>query len=105
MGEFEQLVLLAIGRLDEAYGMTVRREIEARTGRAVAIGSVYITLDRLLAKGFVVEDAAPAEPRRGGRGRRMFRLTSEGIQALEASRMAQAAMWKGLVLKPSRGRR
>ena len=105
IGEFEQLVLLAVGRLDQAYGMTVRREIEERTGRLVSIGSVYITVDRLRAKGFLEETAGASEPRRGGRGRRLFKLTNDGIDALETARRAQAEMWKGLVLKPARGRR
>lgn len=105
LGEFEQLVLLAVGRLDDAYGMTVRREIEARTGRSVSIGSVYITIDRLLAKGYLDEGTALPEPRRGGKARRVFRLTESGIAALETARQAQTQMWKGLILKPSRGGR
>jgi PadR family transcriptional regulator PadR len=105
LGEFEQLVLLAVGRLDDAYGMTVRREIEARTGRSVSIGSVYITIDRLLGKEYLEERTAIPEPRRGGKARRLFRLTAAGIEALKTSRQAQAQMWKGLVLKPLRGGR
>lgn len=68
IGEFEQVVLLAVARLDEAYGMTVRREIERQTGRDVSIGSVYITLDRLLAKGYVADHPGdPTPPVAGAR--------------------------------------
>jgi PadR family transcriptional regulator PadR len=84
-GAFEQLVLLALLRLGpDAYGMTVRREIEARTGRAVAVGAVYATLDRLQRKGLVsCHDGADAPPERGGRARRYFRIEPAGRRALD----------------------
>jgi PadR family transcriptional regulator PadR len=83
-GAFEQLVLLALLHLGpDAYGMTVRREIETRTGRAIALGAVYATLDRLERKGLVSSHAgadAPAE--RGGRVRRYFQIEPAGRRAL-----------------------
>jgi len=101
LGEFEQIVLLAVARLGEdAYGMRIRREIDARTGRAVSIGGVYATLDRLEAKGLV----AAREDDSGGRARRFFALTPAAIVALEASRDMQARMWSGLRLRRA-GRR
>ena len=67
LGEFEEIVLLAVARLgDEAYGMRVRREIEARTGRAVSIGAVYATLERLADKTFVRRGVRPHAPGRRG---------------------------------------
>ena len=96
LGEFEQIVLLAAARLErETYGMEIRREIEARTGRQVSIGAVYATLDRLEDKGFVQarHDAA------AGRARRFFVLTPDGVDALEASRDIHARMWSGLRLR------
>jgi PadR family transcriptional regulator PadR len=84
-GAFEQLVLLALLRLGPgAYGMTVRREIEARTGRAVALGAVYATLDRLERKRLVSShDAAePPPPERGARPRRYFTIEPPGRHAL-----------------------
>lgn len=102
VGEFEHLVLLAVVRLgDEAYGMTVRREIEERTGRDVTIGAVYRTLERLARKG-LVESRREARhtPVRGGRARRFFRLTREGHTALSESRRMLDRMWEGVRLRP-----
>jgi PadR family transcriptional regulator PadR len=95
LGEFEQIALLAVVRLkDEAYGMGVRAEIAERTGRAVTIGAMYATLDRLEAKGYLrSHDDAPE-----GRPRRFFALTAEGVQALETARDLQQRMWAGLRL-------
>jgi len=82
-GAFEQLILLALVRLgSDAYGMTVRREIEARTGRRVSLGAVYATLDRLERKGYVSSRAGEPAPERQGRARRFFRLEPPGEQAL-----------------------
>lgn len=98
LGEFEQLVLLALMRMDkEGYGMTVRRELEATSGRSVSIGSVYTTLDRLEAKGFVSSSRSDPEPIRGGRARRNFRVSPEGLVALARSRKLLAKMWDGVV--------
>ena len=105
IGEFEQVVLLAVARLDDAYGMTVRREIERQTGRDVSIGSVYITLDRLLSKGYVAEHAGSPTPTRGGRSRRIFTLTKAGASVLETARAIQEAMWRGVNLKAATRRR
>ena len=97
LGEFEQLVLLALVRLrDEAYGMTIRQEIEKRTGRQVSIGAAYATLDRLEEKGYVSSHVADPSPQRGGRAKRYFRLTVSGAEALNRSRRAIDAMWAGL---------
>lgn len=100
LGEFEQIVLLAILRLrEEAYGMTVRREIEERTGRECAIGAVYATLDRLETKTLVrSHESAPTEDR-GGRPRKVYQVTSAGENALNATRKALASMMDGLKLK------
>ncbi len=105
IGEFEQVVLLAVARLDEAYGMTVRREIERQTGRDVSIGSVYITLDRLLGKGYLSERPGDPTPTRGGRSRRVFTLTKAGKVVLEAARAVQDAMWNGVNLDAATRRR
>src|SRR5262249_60708788 len=75
LGEFEQMVLLALVRLGpDAYGATIRREIEARTGRELAISAVYVTLDRLETKGLVKSRVGDPSPTRGGRRRQAFRL-------------------------------
>jgi PadR family transcriptional regulator, regulatory protein PadR len=79
----EQLVLLAVARLgDNAYGMTVRREIAARTGRELSLGAVYTTLDRLERKGYVRSATGEPTTEREGRGRRLFRIETAGEAVL-----------------------
>lgn len=100
LGELEQIVMLAIARLDgDAYGMSIRREIEERTGRSVAIGAVYSTLERLDDKGLVQTVRPRAEGDRDGRARRFFALTRRGTDALDAAAEIQARMWAGLRLR------
>jgi len=95
LGEFEQVALLAVARLKgEAYGMAVRAEITGRTGRNVAIGAMYATLDRLVAKGYLRSRDETSE----GRPRRFFVVTPKGVQALQAARDLQQRMWAGLRL-------
>jgi DNA-binding PadR family transcriptional regulator len=97
LGEFEQLLLLAIVRLgDAAYGVTIRREIEERTGRDVAIGALYTALDRLERKGFVTSAMSEPTAERGGRSKRHFRLKPAGATAVKQSRERLARMWEGL---------
>jgi DNA-binding PadR family transcriptional regulator len=99
MGEFEQLVLLAILRLgNEAYGMEVREEIEKRTGREVSYGAVYTTLDRLEHKGYVAHRMGEATAARGGRAKKYFRALPEGREALRTTQQALTVMWKGVRL-------
>jgi PadR family transcriptional regulator PadR len=96
LGEFEQVVLLAVARLEaEAYGMAVRAEIAERTGREVTIGAMYATLDRLVAKGYLRARDESSE----GRPRRFFAVTASGVQALETARELQTRMWAGLRLR------
>jgi len=83
LGEFEQLVLLALLRLGEqAYGVTVHAEIAGRTGRATSLAAVYKTLERLEDKGFVSSKVGEPTARRGGRRRKHFRLEPAGARAL-----------------------
>ena len=86
LGEFEIYVLLALSQLgDEAYGNAIRREIEGRTGREIAVGAVYATLGRLDDKGLVRFTLSSPDPVPGGRARKCFRLTSAGGRALRHS--------------------
>ena len=99
LGEFEQLVLLALIRLeDNAYGMTIRQMIEERTSRAVAIGQVYSALERLEQKRFLTSRVAGPEPVRGGRSKKLYRLSPAGAEALTNSRQMMASMAEGLDL-------
>ncbi len=99
IGEFEQLVLLAILRVgDEAYGMSIREELERRTGREVSYGAVYTTLDRLERKGLVSHRMGESTPERGGRARKHFRVEPAGRTALRESRALLEVMWEGVSL-------
>lgn len=97
LGEFEQMVLLAILRKGEqAYGVEVRRELEDRAGRSVTRGAFYTTLDRLQAKGYLTWRERPVEGWRGGRPQRHFEVTPEGLEQLRRSREALESLWDGL---------
>ena len=97
LGEFEQVVLLAILRRgDGAYAIPVREEIEARTGRQVARGALYTALERLEAKKCVRSSMSDPLPERGGRSRRYYAVTPAGLAALRESRDAWLALWKGV---------
>jgi DNA-binding PadR family transcriptional regulator len=97
LGEFEQGVLLAIVHLDDdAYGVTIRREIESRSKRPVSVGALYTALDRLEEKGYVTSTMSAPEARRGGRSKRHFRITPAGGSALRVSREFLTRMWAGL---------
>ena len=97
LGSLELLVVLALVRLgDDAYGMTVRREIEARTGRDLSIGAIYATLERLEGKGYIRSEVGEPTAERGGRAKRLFRLAAKGEAALEASQRALRNMTTGI---------
>ena len=104
LGEFEQIVLLAILRVrEEAYGVPIRLEIETRTGRSVTVGALYRTLDRLEEKGYVASSFGDPTPARGGRSRRYFKMRPAGLRTLRASRDVLTAMWDGLEPQVPRG--
>jgi PadR family transcriptional regulator, regulatory protein PadR len=91
LGEFEYLLITAAARLgDEAYGAAIREEIEEATGSACSIGALYTTLDRLETKGLIRTWMGEATPQRGGRARRMVRVTAKGIR--EATAFYHAVM-------------
>jgi PadR family transcriptional regulator, regulatory protein PadR len=97
LGEFEVVVLMAtlhLGR--EAFGAAIRDEIERRTGRAIARGAVYITLDRLEDKGLLASELGEASVKRGGRPKRLFRVPPAGVKAVKHSLALLARMHKGL---------
>jgi DNA-binding PadR family transcriptional regulator len=105
LGEFEQVVLLAVARLgDEAYGTTIRREIDRRVGRDVSVGALYATLERLETKGLVRTRDGEPTAQRGGRAKRFYALSAAGVRALREARSVQDRMWEGLDLG-ARGKR
>ncbi len=97
LGEFEQLVLLAILRLeDHAYGVSIREELERCTGRAIAPGALYTTLDRLAGQDLVGSRLGEATPERGGRAKRFYKVTKTGVAALTEAHRAFRALATGL---------
>ena len=97
LGEFEQLVLLAILHLrEDAYGVPIVDEIERRTGRAVSRAAVYVTLRRLEDKGLVSSWMSEPTRERGGKPRRCVRVEPRGLERLREFREAVNSMWRGL---------
>jgi len=97
LGEFEQLVLLAILHLrGNAYGLRIRMEIKDRTNRTASLGAIYTTLERLEAKGFVSSWTGDPTPERGGRAKKFFKLEASGRLALQESQAVSAGMTAGL---------
>ena len=100
LGEFEQIVLLALARAGaDAYAVSVHDEILRTTGRSVSIPAVYVTLSRLEKKGLVSSWMGEPSPTRGGRAKRHFRLEDRGRRALEQSRELIDQLWEGLELE------
>jgi PadR family transcriptional regulator, regulatory protein PadR len=100
LGEFEQLLLLAVMRLhDEAYGRRIALEIEARTGRTVSPGAVYTALDRLERRGLVSSRLGDPTPERGGKRKRFYKLEKTGAAMLRNSQTALARM-RGVQAEP-----
>jgi DNA-binding PadR family transcriptional regulator len=97
LGDFEQMVLLAVVHLgDGVYGVPIVDEIARRTGREVAPAAVYVTLRRLEEKGMVASWMGESTGERGGKARRHVRVTRAGRESLRASREALDRMWRGL---------
>lgn len=94
LGEFEEVILLIVGILgEEAYTYKIADEFNKETGRSVSIGSVHSTLSRLEAKGFLTAKFGEATAKRGGRRKRIFKITAYGRSTLEASRDFKMALW------------
>ena len=97
LGDLQHMAMLAVVRLGgDAYGAAIREELMRVAGRSVTVPTVYVTLVRLEEQGLVKSEEAPYEGARGGRPRRVFRLTPEGWEALETARTAITRMWEGV---------
>jgi PadR family transcriptional regulator, regulatory protein PadR len=97
LGEFEQHVLLAIHRLHgQGYAVSIAGEIELHSGRAVSLGAVYATVDRLEKKGFVGSKLGDPTPERGGKPKRFYQVTAPGLLALSNARETDNRMWAGI---------
>ena len=97
LGEFEEVVLLAVLRAgEEAYAIPVREEIRRRARRQVARGALYTALDRLEEKGLLSSRLGEPLPERGGRARRYYAVSARGLAALRGSRRTRLDLWQGL---------
>jgi len=97
LGGFELLVLLALIRIgDEAYGVPISEAIEESSGKDVAMGSVYITLERLGQKGLVSSRLGEPTAERGGRAKTYFRITAKGLREVRQARRTLMNLWQGV---------
>ena len=104
LGEFEYLILTAAARLgEEAYGASIRREIEQATRRRCSIGALYTTLDRLEAKGFIATRMGEPTPQRGGRAKRLARVTAQGTRAASEFYAAVRRVSRGVAWEENPG--
>jgi PadR family transcriptional regulator PadR len=95
--DFELMILLATLRVgDDAYGVPIAREIEETGGRPVVLAAVYAALDRLERNGLVASRIGEATSERGGRAKRFFRVTSQGLRAVRQTQQALVALWTGV---------
>ena len=96
LGELEQMILLAVLRLgQEAYGRSIREELEGRVGREVSRSVAYVTLERMVEKGYLKPRMGEPSPRRGGKAKRYYALTPVGSRALRESGRAHRLLWAG----------
>lgn len=97
LGEFELMLLLAVIHLgDEAYGVPIARELEAHRGRDVSVGSVYAALERLEAKDLVESSLGEPTAERGGKAKRYFRITKEGLRQVHETRRVLTKLWRAI---------
>lgn len=97
LGEFEEIVLLTVGILHgNAYGVTIKQEIESRLQREVSVGALQVTLRRMEQKGFLSSEQGAGSPARGGRPKLFFSITLFGKKAIEHARTTRNALWEAL---------
>ena len=97
LGSLELLVLLAVMRAGRnAYGVPIAREIEASSGRNVALGSIYATLSRLETKGLIASRLGEPTAERGGRAKAYFRLTAKGLTEVQEAQSTLVRLWRGI---------
>jgi PadR family transcriptional regulator PadR len=97
LGNFELMVMLVLIRLGaNAYGVPICEELEKRTGRNVAVGSVYAALERLEDKGFITSEFGEPTPERGGRAKRYFSVTARGLKEVRQTHRSLVRLWHGL---------
>ena len=104
LGEFEELVLLAIGGLsDEAYTVSIQQLLETHANRSVSMGALYTSLERLTKKGFLNSSMSEPTPERGGKSKRVYQVTYAGEVALRDAREIRESLWRQFNWSPSWG--
>lgn len=104
LGEFEELILLAVAGLGEnAYGVSILKRLEMVAGKKTTVGALYATLDRLERKGFISSRTGEATAERGRREKRYFRIEGAGVNALEQAERRRSSLRQGLRLHPEVG--
>lgn len=94
LGEFEELIMLIVGVLfPDAYGLSIKHEVNEQTSRTAAIGAVHSALSRLEEKGFLKSQLDDATSERGGRRKKLYEITAEGKKALEINRSLRNTLW------------
>lgn len=97
----EEIILLAVKRLlDNAYGVSIRKMVQESTGKYWSIGAIYVPLERLEKKGFVKSSSSDPVSERGGRRKRFFRITPEGVKELEEIRSVNKVIWEDYSSEP-----
>ena len=94
LGEFEELVLLAVCILEQAYGVAVKKEVEKHSRRSVLLGAVHITLYRLQDKGYLKSELGGNTEKRGDRRKRLFEITDSGMEQLKSAQEVRQSMWQ-----------
>jgi DNA-binding PadR family transcriptional regulator len=95
--DFELMILLVVLRLeDDAYGVPIAREIKVNGRREVSLANIYATLDNLQIKGYVSSRLADPTPERGGRAKRYFRVTAQGLKKVKETQRLLIRLWRGL---------
>lgn len=97
LGEFEEVVMLTVGVLyNEAYGVSIKKEIETRLSRNVSVGALQSALNRLEEKGYLKSSEGEATQERAGRPKRYFHITAYGKKALEYSKRTRDELWSAI---------
>jgi DNA-binding PadR family transcriptional regulator len=97
LGEFEEIVMLTVGILHtDAYGISIKKEIETRLSRGVSVGALQTALKRLEDKGYLKSHDGEATPERAGRPKRYYIITAYGKKALEYTRSTRESLWKSI---------
>jgi PadR family transcriptional regulator PadR len=97
LGEFEEVVMLTVGVLyDEAYGVSIKKEIETRLSRKVSVGALQTALRRLEDKGYLKSREGEATEERAGRPKKYFQITAHGKKAMEYTKSTRDALWSAI---------